>query len=101
MSDQTFVLERRADGVVRLTLSRPAIHNAFDDRQIAELTAAFGALARDDAVRAVVLTGAGRSFSAGAVPSGARSSGRSASSRSSPCSISWACRRRCVTASRV
>jgi methylglutaconyl-CoA hydratase len=66
MSDPTFVLERRADGVVRLTLSRPAIHNAFDDRQIAELTAAFGDLAGDDTVRAIVLTGAGRSFSAGA-----------------------------------
>jgi methylglutaconyl-CoA hydratase len=66
MSDPTYVLERRADGVVRLTLSRPAIHNAFDDRQIAELSAAFGALAQDEGVRAVVLTGAGRSFSAGA-----------------------------------
>jgi methylglutaconyl-CoA hydratase len=66
MSDPTFLLERRPDGVVRLTLSRPAIHNAFDDRQIAELSAAFGDLAGDDTVRAVVLTGAGRSFSAGA-----------------------------------
>jgi methylglutaconyl-CoA hydratase len=66
MSDPTFLLERRPDGVVWLTLSRPAIHNAFDDRQIAELTAAFCDLAGDDTVRAVVLTGAGRSFSAGA-----------------------------------
>jgi methylglutaconyl-CoA hydratase len=66
MSDPSYLLERRPDGVVRLTLSRPAIHNAFDDRQIFELTAAFGELARDDAVRAVVLTGAGSSFSAGA-----------------------------------
>jgi methylglutaconyl-CoA hydratase len=66
MSDSTFLLERRADGVVRLTLSRPAIHNAFDDRQIAELTAAFGDLAGDKMVRAIVLTGAGKSFSAGA-----------------------------------
>ena len=66
MSDPTYLLERSPDGVVRLTLSRPAIHNAFDDRQIDELTAAFRDLAADDAVRAVVLTGAGRSFSAGA-----------------------------------
>jgi methylglutaconyl-CoA hydratase len=66
MSDPTFLLERRPDGVVRLTLSRPAIHNAFDDRQIAELAAAFGELAQDEGVRALVLTGAGRSFSAGA-----------------------------------
>jgi methylglutaconyl-CoA hydratase len=66
MSDPAFLLERRPDGVVRLTLNRPAIHNAFDDRQIAELTAALGELSLDDAVRAVVLTGAGSSFSAGA-----------------------------------
>jgi methylglutaconyl-CoA hydratase len=66
MSDSTFLLERRPDGVVRLTLNRPAVHNAFDDRQIAELTAAFRELAADDEVRAVVLTGAGSSFSAGA-----------------------------------
>ena len=66
MSDSTFLLERRPDGVVRITLNRPAIHNAFDDRQITELTAAFDNLAADDSVRAVVLTGAGRSFSAGA-----------------------------------
>ena len=42
------------------------IHNAFDDRLIAELTAALSALASDAAVRAVVLTGSGKSFSAGA-----------------------------------
>jgi methylglutaconyl-CoA hydratase len=66
MPDPTFVLERRAEGVAWLTLSRPAIHNAFDDRQIAELTAAFGELGADANVRAVVVTGAGRSFSAGA-----------------------------------
>jgi methylglutaconyl-CoA hydratase len=66
MSNPSYVLERRPDGLVRLTLSRPAIHNAFDDRQIAELSAAFGELARDESVRALVLTGAGRSFSAGA-----------------------------------
>lgn len=66
MSDPTFLLERRRDGVVWLTLNRPAIHNAFDDRQIAELTAAFEDLAGDDMIRAVVLTGAGSSFSAGA-----------------------------------
>ena len=66
MSDPTFLLERRPDGVVRLTLSRTTIHNAFDDLQIAELSAAFGELAGDDTVCAVVLTGAGRSFSAGA-----------------------------------
>src|SRR5689334_15713968 len=52
--------------VVTITLNRPELHNAFDAALIAELTAAFGQLAADPAVRAVVLTGAGASFCAGA-----------------------------------
>jgi len=53
-------------GIARVTLARPDVHNAFDDGLIAELTAAFVALGADEAVRAIVLTGAGASFSAGA-----------------------------------
>jgi methylglutaconyl-CoA hydratase len=66
MSDAVFRVERRAGGVVWLTLDRPEIHNAFDDRLIALLTAELARLGADDAVRVMVLTGAGRSFSAGA-----------------------------------
>ncbi len=49
-----------------LTLERPERHNAFDDALIDELTERFEAIAGDDTVRCLVLTGAGRSFSAGA-----------------------------------
>ncbi|UPG84136.1 enoyl-CoA hydratase-related protein [Luteibacter aegosomatis] len=56
----------RSGAVARLTMNRPEVHNAFDDALIADLTAAIDELDRDDAVRAVVLTGAGASFSAGA-----------------------------------
>ncbi|WP_426271196.1 enoyl-CoA hydratase/isomerase family protein [Dyella kyungheensis] len=52
--------------VRRITLHRPQVHNAFDDGLIAELTAALQDAGKDDAVRAVVLTGEGASFSAGA-----------------------------------
>lgn len=52
--------------VRRLILARPELHNAFDDRLIAELTAAIEEAGSDDTVRAVVLTGEGASFSAGA-----------------------------------
>ncbi|HEY9133440.1 MAG TPA: enoyl-CoA hydratase-related protein, partial [Dyella sp.] len=52
--------------VRRLTLARPELHNAFDDNLIAELTAAIESAGSDDTVRAVVLTGEGASFSAGA-----------------------------------
>jgi methylglutaconyl-CoA hydratase len=66
MSEALFRVERRARGVVWLTLDRPEIHNAFDDRLIAELTKELENQGADAGVRIVVLTGAGRSFSAGA-----------------------------------
>ena len=52
-------------GVATLTLRREDKHNAMSAQMLAELTAAAGALAADDAVRVVVLTGAGKSFCAG------------------------------------
>jgi len=53
-------------GVLRLRMDRPGLHNAFDADLIAALTAALDQAATDDAVRVVLLTGAGPSFSAGA-----------------------------------
>ena len=53
-------------GVARVTLNRPAVHNAFNAALIEELRACFAALGDDAAVRAVVLAGAGPSFCAGA-----------------------------------
>jgi methylglutaconyl-CoA hydratase len=61
----TIRVELRA-GVAHVALDRPQVHNAFDDELIAALTARLHALDRDDAVRAVVLRGEGRSFCAGA-----------------------------------
>ena len=49
-----------------LWMNKPAVHNAFDETLIAELTQALTALDGDPAVRAVVLAGRGKSFSAGA-----------------------------------
>lgn len=66
MTEALVRLERRARGAVWLTLDRPEIHNAFDDRLIAELTKDLEGVGADDGVRVLVLTGAGRSFSAGA-----------------------------------
>lgn len=54
------------DGTVTLTLNRPDIHNPFDEKMIAELTDAFRKVAKNGNARALVLTGAGRSFCAGA-----------------------------------
>jgi methylglutaconyl-CoA hydratase len=52
--------------VATVTLNRPQVHNAFDDALIAELTATLQALDTREDIRAVVLTGAGSTFSAGA-----------------------------------
>ena len=54
--------------VASVTLTRPGVHNAFDAGLIRDLTQAFRALAREPAeeLRAVVLSGEGPSFSAGA-----------------------------------
>ena len=53
-------------GVLTLTLNRPAVHNAFDDQLIDALTTALQQAGADPAVRAIVITGCGNSFSAGA-----------------------------------
>jgi len=53
------------NGVARVWLNRPDLHNAFNETMIAELTGAFASLDADPDVRAVVLGGRGKSFCAG------------------------------------
>jgi enoyl-CoA hydratase/carnithine racemase len=55
-----------ADGICTLTLNRPDRLNAYTPQMGEELLAAFDASDADDDVRAVVVTGAGRGFCAGA-----------------------------------
>jgi enoyl-CoA hydratase/carnithine racemase len=54
------------DGVATITLNRPEKMNAFTTRMRDELIAAFDATDADDAVRVVIVTGAGKAFCAGA-----------------------------------
>ena len=61
----TFRIEREG-AVARLVLDRPQVKNAFDEVLIGEMSAALEAIAHDDAIRVMVLTGAGDVFSAGA-----------------------------------
>ena len=56
----------RSGSVATVTLNRPAVHNALNDALIGEIERCFRALGTDSGVRVVVLTGAGRSFCAGA-----------------------------------
>src|ERR1700759_129918 len=55
-----------ADGVLTITLNRPDRLNAWTPLMGQELMAAFDAADADDAVRAIIVTGAGRGFCAGA-----------------------------------
>jgi 2-(1,2-epoxy-1,2-dihydrophenyl)acetyl-CoA isomerase len=68
MTDESFeALRSERDGaVVTLTLDRPDALNALNGTLRRELLTAFKAISRDDEVRAVVITGAGRGFCAGA-----------------------------------
>lgn len=53
------------DQIATITMNRPDVHNAFDEVVIAELTKAFTRAGEDKNVRAVILRGNGKSFSAG------------------------------------
>lgn len=59
------ILQSEDAGLVTLTLDRPGVLNAMDDAMAAELLAALDRAAADPAVRALLLTGAGRAFCAG------------------------------------
>ena len=58
------------DGVATITLNRPEKMNAYHFALGAELSNAYARCDADDAVRAVILTGAGKAFCAGADMSG-------------------------------
>jgi len=60
------ICEIAPNGVATITLNRPDIHNAFDDVLIADLTGKIDTLDADPLIRVIILTGAGKSFSAGA-----------------------------------
>ncbi len=59
-------VERGSKGVVRIEMARPEVLNAFDEVMIAEIDEAFALHGTDPSVRAIVLAGQGKAFSAGA-----------------------------------
>lgn len=65
MNFETLVVETDSDGVTLLTLSRPDALNAFSVTMAQELETFFLYAAHDDAIRAIVVTGAGKAFCAG------------------------------------
>jgi 2-(1,2-epoxy-1,2-dihydrophenyl)acetyl-CoA isomerase len=65
MSSYKFLAVRHENGVTTITLNRPEVYNALNDEITYELQDAFKAVAKDDVVRAVVLTGEGKAFCSG------------------------------------
>lgn len=70
------LLQRDDFGNATLTLNRPEVHNAFDSEMVQALTEALEAINEDDGVRAVVISGAGKSFCSGADISHMRASAK-------------------------
>ena len=65
MSQET-IQTSRAEGILTITLNRPEVHNAFSEQLIADLIAGFQSIRTDEEIYAVILTGNGKSFCAGA-----------------------------------
>lgn len=65
MNNDVLRVEQR-DAVAWVTLNRPDVHNAFNETLITAITEAFARIREADSVRVVVVSGEGRSFSAGA-----------------------------------
>ena len=59
------ILTAQSNGVLTITLNRPEVLNSFNEPMAEALASALRAAADDEAVRAVLLTGAGRAFCAG------------------------------------
>ncbi|MGI8792927.1 MAG: crotonase/enoyl-CoA hydratase family protein [Acidimicrobiales bacterium] len=68
--DLTQVIYEAGDGIATVTLNRPEKLNAFTNRMLEELLDVFDRIDADDEVRAVIVTGSGRGFCAGADLSG-------------------------------
>src|SRR5258708_21829244 len=68
MADPTFetLLYSVEEGIATITLNRPDRLNAFNTQMMRDMIAAFDMTDADDAVKAVIVTGAGRGFCAGA-----------------------------------
>jgi 2-(1,2-epoxy-1,2-dihydrophenyl)acetyl-CoA isomerase len=64
-TDFQHVLVQEDDGILTLTMNRPAVLNAINDLMLQELNEVVDAASVDERVRYVVLAGAGRGFGAG------------------------------------
>jgi methylglutaconyl-CoA hydratase len=66
VSFEFIIFEKKKNGVATVNLNNPEIHNAFHDKMIAELTTVLSDLEKCSKTNVVILSGEGKSFSAGA-----------------------------------
>ncbi|MFC1870414.1 enoyl-CoA hydratase-related protein, partial [Chloroflexota bacterium] len=64
MDYKTIILQKE-EGVATITLNRPDKLNAWNEQLVSEFPEAVDEISNDDAVRSVIVTGAGRAFCAG------------------------------------
>jgi len=65
MEYDTIEIQRQND-ITTITLNRPELHNVMNEKLIKELTSCFKKLNKDNLTKIIILTGKGKSFSAGA-----------------------------------
>jgi methylglutaconyl-CoA hydratase len=65
MTEQTVLIQTGERGIATVTLNNPEKHNAFDDKIIEELTAAFEQISNNKDVRVMILAATGKNFCAG------------------------------------
>ncbi|MDP2954702.1 MAG: enoyl-CoA hydratase-related protein [Chloroflexota bacterium] len=65
MRYENVLVEKKEEGIVKITLNRPQVLNALNNALCRELSQAFEEVNRDESVSVVILAGAGRAFCAG------------------------------------
>ncbi len=65
MADIQTILTDFNEGIYTITLNRPEVYNAFNEQLTTELQNAFKEASKNDEIRVVVLTGAGKAFCSG------------------------------------
>ncbi len=66
MDNYNVISIEKKNKIIKIILNRPEIHNAFNDLMIDELSHAINVIKDDHEIRVVIITGAGKSFCAGA-----------------------------------
>ncbi len=65
MPDFQTILTELSNGIFTITLNRPEVYNAFNEQLTTDLIEAFKEAAKNDGIRVVVVTGAGKAFCSG------------------------------------